>query len=455
MTEDVLVSGSLRNRLAMILTGGAAVLAIVIFVVVRGYAAQIAQEGQDNILSASVSSILDAAVLRDGMVELDFPYASLSMLSTAADDRVFYAIYEDGVLLSGYAGLDMPQPGQTDEKTFASLQYDGATVRVATGTRILIGADVPRQVSVSVAQTQDALSETLNRISRNVAVFGAGFFALSTALSFWATSTTIGQLSRLTNSVTRRGPQDLSPFRKPVPSEMVPLVGSLNSLMSRLDQSLKQSEDFIAEVAHRMRTPLATVRSNAEATFQRVENPENRNSLRSMMRAIDECSRAAGQLLDHAMVTFRAENLDRETVDLEEMLRELVLRMTPVAELRDVALRLEGGVPALLTGDPVLLQNAFRNLIDNALKYAPPDTTIVIRVHNDPTLAVDVLDRGPGFPPDEIDLLAGRFVRGSDTKGRIGSGLGLTIAQDVVLAHGGALVLSNRSEGGACATLQF
>ena len=102
-----------------------------------------------------------------------------------------------------------------------------------------------------------------------------------------------------------------------------------------------------------------------------------------------------------------------------------------------------------------MLQNAFRNLIDNALKYAPPDTTIVIRVHNDPTLAVDVLDRGPGFPPDEIDLLAGRFVRGSDTKGRIGSGLGLTIAQDVVLAHGGALVLSNRSEGGACATLQF
>ena len=143
MTGDVTVSRSLRNRLAMILTGGAAVLAIVLFLVVRGYAAQIAQQGQDNILSASVSSILDAAVLRDGQVELDFPYAALSMLSTDADDRVFYAVYEDDVLLSGYAGLEMSQP-------FGSLNYDGATVRVATASRTLIGANVPRRVSVSV-----------------------------------------------------------------------------------------------------------------------------------------------------------------------------------------------------------------------------------------------------------------------------------------------------------------
>jgi two-component system sensor histidine kinase TctE len=455
MTEGVAAFGSLRNRLAMILTGGAAVLAILLFFIVRGYAAQIAQEGQDNILSASVSSILDAAVLREGVVELDFPYASLSMLSTSADDRVFYAIYQDGELLSGYEGLEVPQREQGDERTFSSLKYDNMTVRVATAHRTLIGVDVPRLVSVSVAQTQDALSETLNRISLNVALFGTGFFALATALSFWATSSTIGQLSRLTTSVTRRGPQDLSPFLKPVPSEMVPLVGSLNHLMSRLDQSLKQSEDFIAEAAHRVRTPLATVRSYAEATFQRVENQENRNALRSMMRAIDECSRAAGQLLDHAMVTFRAENLAREAVDLEALLFELVQRMTPVAEMRDVVLTLDSTGPAQVNGDPVLLQNAFRNLIDNALKYAPSETEITMRLRMSPTLAVDVMDQGRGFSFDEIDILAGRFVRGSDTEGEIGSGLGLTIAQDVAIAHGGTMVLSNNPEGGACVTLLF
>ena len=68
---------------------------------------------------------------------------------------------------------------------------------------------------------------------------------------------------------------------------MVPLVLSLNKLMARLDQSLSRSEDFIVEAAHRVRTPLATVRSHAEATLQRVEREENRQALRSMIRAID------------------------------------------------------------------------------------------------------------------------------------------------------------------------
>lgn len=445
---SVETNGSLRNRLALILTGGAAVLAVVLVFVVRNYAAQIAQQGQDNILAASVTSVLDTAVLRDGAVELDFPYASLSMLSTPADDRVFYAIYEDGVLLSGYSDLAVP------DAAFGSLVYDGAKVRVATATRTLVGADVPRRVSVSVAQTQDALSETLNRISRNVALFGAGFFALATILSFWASSATIGQLGRLTTSVTRRGPQDLSPFSKPVPTEMAPLVGSLNSLMGRLDLSLKQSEDFIAEAAHRVRTPLATVRSYAEATFQRVKTPDNRQALRSMMRAIDESSRAAGQLLDHAMVTFRAENLEREPVDLVDLVQDLVERMTPIADMRDVTLRFQTGGPAHLMGDAILLQNALRNLVDNALKYAPSDSFIDIELSQDP-LSVRVRDYGQGFSPNEIETLAGRFVRGTDTDGKIGSGLGLTIAQDVVKAHGGTMELMNAQGGGACVTLRF
>lgn len=454
MTDAVITTGSLRNRLALILTGGAAVLAIVLFLVVRAYAAQIAQQGQDNILSASVTSILDTAVLRDGAVELDFPYASLSMLSTSADDRVFYAIYEGDALISGYAGLELPTRADGEPRAFGSITYDGADIRVATASRTLIGANVPRRVSVSVAQTQDALSETLNRISRNVALFGAGFFALATVLSFWASSATIGQLGRLTTSVTRRGPQDLSPFSKPVPSEMAPLVGSLNNLMLRLDLSLKQSEDFIAEAAHRVRTPLATVRSYAESTFQRVESPENRAALRSMMRAIDESSRAAGQLLDHAMVTFRAENLEREQVNLVDLLQDLVQRMTPVAEMRDVTVVLDAQGAASLLGDSILLQNAFRNLVDNALKYAPSDTVITITLREGP-LTVTITDQGRGFPPDEIEKLAGRFVRGTDTDGQIGSGLGLTIAQDVALAHGGTMTLTNSPKGGACVTLQF
>jgi two-component system sensor histidine kinase TctE len=417
---------------------------------VRNYATQVAQQGQDNILGASVASILDAATIRDGKVEIDIPYASFSMLSTPFDDRVFYAIYQDDTFLSGYPELTVPAD-RGDR--FQTITFRGEAVRMITAERTLIGINERTQIRVALAQTQDALSGTLEQISRNAAILGGGFFALAALLSYWATSTTIGQLQRLTDSVTKRGPQDLRPFKKPVPAEMAPLVTSLNSLMGRLDQSLSQSEDFIAEAAHRVRTPLATVRSYAEATLQRVDKKENRQAMRSMVRAIDESSRAAGQLLDHAMITFRADHLEREEIDLVELVHDLVVRLTPIAEMKDLELRLQSDRPVAYAGDPILIQNAVRNLIDNALKYAPSESAVDIFVTATPNVQIKICDSGPGFPSEEVNTLTTRFKRGRNAEGTIGSGLGLTIAIDVAKAHGGDLVLSNRKEGGACAAL--
>lgn len=338
MTNSPAVSGSLRNRLMLTLIGGAAIIAFLLFVAVRNYAVQVAQQGQDNILDASIISMLDTAAVRDGAIELDLPYSAFSMLSTAADDRVFYAIMQDGRFLSGYEELATNDQFKAKGPTFQNGEIRGAVVRQVSASRTLIGANQRTEVQIVLAQTQDALAETLDQISRNAALFGLGFFALAAATAYWAISTTIGQLGKLTTSVTRRGPQDLSPFTKPVPREMIPLVSSLNSLMGRLDQSLSQSEDFIAEAAHRVRTPLATVRSYAEATLQRVDKEENRAAMRSMVRAIDESSRAAGQLLDHAMITFRADHIERDEIDLIDLVRDLVERFVPIADMKDLSI---------------------------------------------------------------------------------------------------------------------
>lgn len=455
MTDRPNVSGSLRNRLALTLIGGAALLAILLFFAVRNYAVQVAQQGQDNILVASVTSMLDAAAIRGGAVEVDIPYAAFSMLTTSADDRVFYSVFQDGDLLSGYGDLSIADDTSGGNKTFQTNQVRGATVRQISASRTLIGANKRTEIQIALAQTQDALSETLDQISRNAALLGIGFFALTAALSFWATSSTMGQLNKLTTSVTRRGPQDLSPFKKPVPREMAPLVNSLNSLMGRLDHSLSQSEDFIAEAAHRVRTPLATVRSYAEATLQRVDKEENREAMRSMVRAIDESSRAAGQLLDHAMITFRADHLEREEIDLVELVRDLVLRLTPIAEMKDLTLAVHGDEQVRYAGDPILIQSAVRNLVDNAMKYGPADSEIDISVTANPRPEIKVCDNGPGFPTQEIDTLATRFKRGKNAEDTIGSGLGLTIVQDVATAHGGSIKLTNQREGGACVTFSL
>ena len=455
MTSELKVSGSLQNRLMLTLISGAAVLGIILFFIVRGYAAQIAQNGQDDILEASLSSILDAIVIQDGSIEVDFPYASLSMLDTELDDRVFYSIYNDDILISGYEDLPLPEKINAEISTFNTIKYKDTNARIASAKRILIGEKERITISVSIAQTQDALSRTLNRISKNVALFGSGFFILVTLLSYWATATTISPLMRLASSVTKRGPQDLSPFEKKVPSEMYPLVTSLNKLMTRLDLSLKQSEDFIAEAAHRVRTPLATVRSHADATLQRVSKKENRDALKSMVRAIDEASRAASQLLDHAMITFRSDNLQKEPINLNDLVQNLIDNLTPIAEMKDIELKFKQEDKIKLYGDFILIQNAIRNLIDNALKYSPYEGIITVSIGTSPISFLEIHDQGPGFPPKDLDNLTVRFARGQNSNGIVGSGLGLTIAKDVANAHGAKLKLSNHEKGGACVTLSF
>jgi len=218
---------------------------------------------------------------------------------------------------------------------------------------------------------------------------------------------------------------------------------------------LTRSEDFIAEAAHRVRTPLATVRSYAEAMLQRVEKEENRQAMRSMIRAVDESSRAAGQLLDHAMITLRVDNLDRRTVNLSELVTDLVIRLTPIAEMRDVQIKLEAGEAIQVSADVILIQNAIRNLIDNALKYAPQESVVDIVIVANPRPEISIKDEGTGFPNEEMHILANRFERGSNSESITGSGLGLTIAQDVAEAHGGRLSLSNQVKGGACVTFSF
>ena len=454
MDRPVEVSGSLRNRLAVTLIGGVALLTIVLYFVVRDYAAQIAQQSQDNILLASVTSMLDTASIREGAVELDIPYASFSMLNTDTDDRIFYAIYQNEDYLSGYENL-LPQLLQGESAAYQTREYLGIPVRQVTASRALVGAGIKTRVIATIAQTQDGLSVTLSRISYNAALYGIGFFSLAVLLSVWVSSSTINPLKKLADSIARRGPDDLSPVSKAVPSEMVSLVASLNHLMVRLDKSFTQSEEFIAEAAHRVRTPLSTVRSHAEATLQRVDKEDNRQALRAMIRAIDESSRAATQLLDHAMITFRANQLEHHAIDIVEMTRDIVLRLTPIAQMKDVDLRLDADNQVMASGDPILIQNAVRNILDNALKYSPSESTIEITVRSTPSPVIEFKDQGSGFPSNEIHGLPKRFLRGSNASGTIGSGLGLTIAQDVAVAHGGNLTISNHKDGGACVTFSL
>lgn len=455
-------SGSLRRRLALQLVGSAAILASVLFFAVLGFTRDLSQRSHDSILFASATSILDSVTVQGGEVTLDIPYAALSMLGNISDDRVFYRVMLDDTLLTGYADLPVQTKGQAKaqrqgDPSYITTSYRGSSLRMVTLSRRMALNDGAQEISISVAQTRDGQAAELAALTRSALQLGGGFFLIAALLALWTAQWSIRPLDVLTGVVSRRGPKDLRPVRHAVPAEMLPLVYSLNRFIERLRISLTRSEDFIAEAAHRVRTPLATVRTQAEITLRRVEKPENRASLREMIRAIDESSRAAGQLLDHAMVTFRTDSLERKPVDLSALAAELVDRLRPVAELKDIDLRCHSQQVPALPGDAILIQNAVRNILDNAIKYSSAESRIDITVRQ---MALDavvtVTDAAGGFPDIDTAALTERFVRGSNSVGTIGSGLGLTIAREVVEAHGGRLKISPSDTGaGACVSLAF
>jgi len=334
--------------------------------------------------------------------------------------------------------------------------FRGEDVRVATVHRRLSNDVGQNALQVSVAQTLSGQKEALRQISRTSMGIGAGFFVISVLLAALIARSTIRPLDRLTASVSRRGPRDLRPVAAPVPSEMVPLVASLNSFMRRLHQSLKRSEDFIAEAAHRVRTPLAIVRTKAEIAQRKTEDPAVKAALTEMMHAVDDSSRTAGQLLDHAMVTFRLDTLTREKIDLRALVQDMVERLRPMSGLKDITIEATGAPHALIWGDPILVQNAIHNLLDNAIKYAPAGAEIQVAVDQaDSAVALRIIDSGPGFPAQELGSLTNRFARGANAQDVVGSGLGLTIVKEVIEAHGGQLQIKNMTGGGACVTLLF
>ncbi|MEK9571279.1 MAG: sensor histidine kinase [Paracoccaceae bacterium] len=446
-----IIKGSIRRRLSGLLTLVAAIIAVFLYFLIQSVARQIAQSSQDNILVASAISIIDSSRFTKGELSIDLPYSSLSMLDTVTDERVFYSIKLDDKFLSGYKLLPQADVFRSNNVAYLSSQFLDQDVRVVTVKRLFSINNHPVSLEVSVAQTLNGLKQTLAGTSRVSVIVGVTFFMITSILSFVLASSAVNPLARLTKSISKRGPKDLRPVAASVPAEMVPLVSSLNSLMHRLEKSLTRSEDFITEAAHRVRTPLTVVRAQAEITLRQIDKPRNRKNLKEIIRAIDESSRAAGQLLDHAMVTFRADNLALETVNICQLINDTVDRLRPLADLRDISLEVELLHPASVLGDPILLQNALYNIIDNAIKYSPIDSKIVTTVSSvDEKIQISVNDTGPGFNSDEPSKLIERFHRGKNVEGIIGSGLGLTIVHEVVEAHKGHLEIKNLVGGGAC-----
>ncbi len=444
-------SDSIRRRLVLQLLAVAATLAVLMFVLVRTVADAAVEKAHDNLLGAATLAI--AEELRGGSdgLSVDIPYAAFAMLGAAGQDRMFYRILIGEETVTGYADLPAPAAARGLGLTFHNADYLDLPVRMAVVNRSVQVDGRSRTVQVLVAQTLAAREALNDQMAYRAAGLALGFFALAALLSVLTARSVLQPLNNLAEAVGRRGPHDLRPVSRDVPSELAPLMGALNGFISRLRGSLSRTETLITEAAHHVRTPLASLRTQTEIALRQSDDDATRATLRGVIRAVDDSARSAGQLLDHATVVYRSDQQADDAVDLTELVRGVAQSHQALADMRDIEVQVAvPDAPVPLSFDRLLLESALRNLIDNAIKYSDPGGEVEVALT--PEGVVTVLDRGRGLKGVDPATLTGRFLRGQNVEDVIGSGLGLTIVSEVAKAQGGSLQLVEREGGGVCAT---
>lgn len=204
----------------------------------------------------------------------------------------------------------------------------------------------------------------------------------------------------------------------------------------RTEQEARQRA-FVADVAHELRTPLAILRTN-------LDNLTDEKAAAPLRQDVDAMTRLISQMLEFAR--YELLTVDAETkTDLVAVCTSVATRMAPIAISENRLVEVVGATgPVWVRGDSESLEQAVRNLIENAIRYAPPQTAVTVRVSREP--AIRVVDKGEGVPPEMRERIFGRFDRADRRSG--GSGLGLAIVKRIANAHRAEVTIADPPGGG-------
>ncbi|MDS9470015.1 sensor histidine kinase N-terminal domain-containing protein [Paracoccus sp. MBLB3053] len=346
----------------------------------------------------------------------------------------------DGELISDSAGAPrQPLVGETEG--FAESAAGGEKWRVYSlvdqrlGIRVMVGDAV-------------AVRERLvNRVTFGLLIPALLALPILAGLIWWAVGRGLQPLDRLANELGARAADDLSPLpHRPVPRELRPMTHALDDLFHRVETMRNRERNFTAYAAHELKTPLAGLKTQAQIAGSAPDEPTRRHALGLIVEGVNRTDRMVRQLLD--MTAVESAGQGRVCVPAQQVLAEVVRDLRPVAEGRDVALRVDAPGCPWQTPHGALLASAMRNVIENALNAAPTGSVVDIELGCDQQGATfRVLDQGPGIQEMDRAYVTQRFYRGAGSSGS-GSGLGLAIVAEAARRMSGRLRLMPRPGGG-------
>jgi two-component system, OmpR family, sensor histidine kinase QseC len=339
--------------------------------------------------------------------------------------KVSFQVFHHGTLMmrSGNAGL-IPM---------ATLYSGFTTVQLGQEEwRVFATHSPASEVQVYVGEQTTSRSAILWAVLRGVLL--PMFFALPLLglLLWWAVRQGLAPLRQLSVILGKRQPRDIAPVvLVNAPSEMQPLIQALNTLLRRIEHMLDSERRFTADAAHELRTPIAGIRAQAQVAMGAGHDAGQRqHALEATLAGCDRATRLVDQLLTLARLEATP-TLQPCHMDLCELTRRVAANLAPLALAHRQSLELDAPVPCPVTGNDLLVSVLVRNLIDNALRYSPDGTRILVSVSLDSGhVTLNVQDSGPGMRESEMARLGERFFRVLGHE-KPGSGLGWSIVQRI------------------------
>jgi two-component system, OmpR family, sensor histidine kinase MprB len=328
---------------------------------------------------------------------------------------------------------------------FETVTLDDAPVRILT---VPLRDGVALQLARSLVEVEEVL-DGLRRQLLLAGLLGIGLAAgLGTIVSRRAVRP-VDELTRLAEEVAAT--RDLSRrIGWEQPDEIGRLAAAFDRMLAQLEQARNAQEQLVADASHELRTPLTSLRTNVEvlAQLERLPLDERRRLVDDVVVQIDEFADLIGGLVELARGERPSHAM--EPVRLDHLVARVAARFGRSG--LDLQLTLQ---PATVEGDPVRLERAVSNLLDNARKYAG-DGPVFVELDDaveGPVLAVR--DHGPGIADADLPHVFDRFYRSADARGAPGSGLGLAIVRQVIESHDGTVEVAKAAGGGTRFTLRF
>ena len=340
---------------------------------------------------------------------------------------------------------------------FSDVEANGNRYRVYT-------LQTPLQ-TVQIAQDLSARTARARTLALQAVMPFAWLTPLLMLAVWWIIKRSLAPIERTRRAVASRAADDFSPLADGgLPDEVRPLVDELNLLFSRVRGAFEAQKNFVADAAHELRSPLTALKLQAQALRRADADPAAREAgITRLNLGLDRAIRLVEQLLLLAREEAGTGQMSSSAgrVDLQHVVQLAVADVLPQARLKHIDLGLTENSPAQgileVNAQAEALRILLRNLLENAIKYTPPDGQVDVSLEEkqgQPVLTVE--DSGPGIGPDKRQRVFDRFFRASDAALETGSGLGLAIVKAIADRHGAALALA-RSErlGGLKVEVRF